>query len=130
VWLPQVGDEVFDIRCSDLSNRAIAEVLDDRFEPVLDRLANREPLRKHVSLFVDACELSERQRSRLALRLCTTFLERTGTDGLLELVEDGFSLRLRRDLAIRPLLEADAYLTEPSPPRVLAAIARTAFVFT
>jgi hypothetical protein len=46
-----------------------------------------------------------------------------------EIVEDRFGLSLRRDLAIR-LLEADAYVTEPRPPRVLAAIARSALVFT
>ncbi len=41
-----------------------------------------------MALFVDVCELPERQRSRLALRFGTTFLECTGANSLLQIVED------------------------------------------
>jgi hypothetical protein len=36
VRLPQVGDEVLDIRRSDFGEGTIAEVLDDRPEPVVN----------------------------------------------------------------------------------------------
>jgi hypothetical protein len=83
--LPQVSEEVLDIRCSDLTERSIAEVLDDGFKPVVDCLANCELLREYVALFVDVRELSERQPSRLRLR--TTFLERATANRLLEIIE-------------------------------------------
>jgi hypothetical protein len=60
VRLPQVRDEVFDVRRPDLGEQAIAEVLDDRLQPVVDGFSDRESLREDVALFVDVCELPGR----------------------------------------------------------------------
>src|SRR5207253_8354356 len=96
--LPQVGDEVFDIRRSYLSEGSIAEVLEDRLEPIVDRLANGELLREDVALFVDVCELFERERRRLGRGLRTTPLERAGSNALLQIGENLGSLGLRPDV--------------------------------
>ena len=68
--LPQVGNEVFDIsRSPDFRKWSVGKVVDDRLQPVIDCLANREGLREDVPLLVDIRELPERDGARFAWRL-------------------------------------------------------------
>jgi hypothetical protein len=73
----QVGDEVLDVGRLDVRQHAITEAIDQRLEPIVDRLADREPFREDVTLLVDVRELAERQRRDFARRLESALVERS-----------------------------------------------------
>src|SRR6185503_14419647 len=128
--LLHVGDEVFDVRRPDVCDRTIAETLDQRLEPVVDRAGDGQTLREDVPLFVDFSKLAERQRRRIRERLEAALVEGSGADRFPQVVEDRVSLRLRANLAVRPPGEADAPTPEATPPPMPASIASASLVLT
>jgi hypothetical protein len=63
--LPEIGDEVFDVGRADLSERAIAEVGEERLQAVINRVRQCEPIRDRMALLVHGGQLTERQRATL-----------------------------------------------------------------
>jgi len=71
----QVSDEVLDVGGLDVLQRTIAEPIDERFEPVVDRAGVRESLRLDVPLLVDLRELAESQSRDVTRRLKPALVE-------------------------------------------------------
>src|SRR5262249_48242392 len=130
VRFAEIGDEVLDIAGSDLGERTIAEVLEDRPQTVIDRLPDRELLCEDVPFLVDLGELPQCQRLRLAWRFDAAFVERAVANRVLQVIEHALRFGLGLDLAIRPLFKGDADVTEARPPGVRAAIPRASLVHT
>jgi hypothetical protein len=83
-----------------------------------------------VPLLVDLRELLEGLRIHFARWIDASLVERAGTNGVLQIIEDRVSFGLAADPSIRPLLETHAHMSEAHPPRVLASIAGAPFVVT
>ena len=97
--LPEVCDEVFDIGGANRLERPIAEMLDDRFQAVVDRPRECEAFREDMPLFVDLGELPERLRAHLAPGIDPAIVEGAGANGVLQFVQRRAGIGLGLDIA-------------------------------
>jgi hypothetical protein len=71
----KIRDEVLDVRGLNFSNRTIAEMLEERLQPVVDRAGECEVVSDDMALLVQGGELAERQRAGLRRRLQAAVIE-------------------------------------------------------
>src|SRR5690606_39419101 len=79
-------------------------------------------------LLVDFGEPSKRHRRVVSWRIEPSFVEGAIPDRGGQLVQGLVGLRLRSDLAVRPLRQAYPLATKAAPPCMLAAVASTSLV--
>jgi hypothetical protein len=118
-WQLQVGDEVLDVCGLDVRQRTIAEPIDQRLQSVVDRRADRQPLRQHMTLLVDVRKLAERCRCDLARPIESAFVERSVANGAAQVVQRCRRRSLAVDLTVRPLGQADAHAAEAASTSML-----------
>ena len=109
--LAQVGDHVFDVRRSDVRERPVAEARKKRRDLGLVLAGNRQIVRDDVTFTVERHRFPKRDGPSLE-GIEAARVERARANSQAQLVECRAGLRLRANLAVGPLRQADAHATK------------------